>query len=207
MVSKSVYGTDAKPMLICPSVSQRHVSVWSEQKVCDTSCVMTVFPLLTWWHDWSYIVSSASWMDGLGGWCGSDVWQIMLFHNYCTLTIWFKSLLYVVKWSMSLFSFYFQWVILFSVCKWSNFCVVCFWFLGWCLIFICHFVFAQEQHNLKICCLNFDPPWLSFYKSWYKCQSVAFLWQWTHPFVKMFKAAHAFCQKRECQMLRWFYSR
>ena len=108
-------------------------------------------------------------MDGLGGWCGSDVWQVMLFHNYCTLTIWFKSLLYVVKWSMSLFSFYFQWVILFSVCKWSNFCVVCFWFLGWCLIFIRHFVFAQEQHNLQICCLNFDPPWSSCYKSWYKC--------------------------------------
>ena len=45
------------------------------------------YSCLTWWHDWSYIVSSASWMDGLGGWCGSDVWRVMLIHDYLGLAI------------------------------------------------------------------------------------------------------------------------
>ena len=158
MVSKSVYGTDAKPMLICPSVSKRHVSVWSEQKGMLTSFVMTVSLC---WHD--DMIDHTSWAQHLG-WMGSAGDVGVMCDKSCSsmitslLTIRFPVLW--CSWCRMVFAHV-------SSCFlglgnfdceifWFNFSGWIFWWCVWLINFII-VMSAQEQHNIKVCYLNLWP--------------------------------------------------
>ena len=151
---------------------------------------------LTWWHVWSYIVSSASWMDGPGGWCGSDVWQVMFFHDCFTLAICLSAVCHDVKWSMIF-------VGLFSGKVWGNFLL---WYFGWTSAwfvfdvgevfnFMCHVVCSRAtQHKGML--LEFWPALLTLFNCGINVWIWYMLWQWTHPVSKL-QVAHDLLPKHE----------
>ena len=144
-------------------VSKSDKKCWCETHVISTSilcdclcvvgtksnawhvCLWLCFSL-TWWHAWSYIVSSASWMDGLGGWCGSDVWQVTssmitmlepFVPGLCYMMSNVQVLCFILFWEWEVCSFHDCW-------EMSSGLV--FWFVFGCCNFII-LLFAQEQHN------------------------------------------------------------